>query len=99
MTSLSEDPVIQQHRAQIAALDRTILEALNQRIHLVKRLKDHKAAQGLGFHDAAQEERVLAALAQANPGPLSEEGLRDIFQLIMTWSKREATGLGAAGSE
>jgi chorismate mutase/prephenate dehydratase len=90
----NHDPIIESHRAQIAALDRQVLAALNQRIHLVKRLKDHKAAHGLGFHDATQETRVLAQLAQANEGPLSEEGLRAIFALILQWSKREAAALG-----
>jgi chorismate mutase/prephenate dehydratase len=87
---LRQDPVIQQHREHIAALDLKILEALNQRIHLVKQLKGHKEAQGLSFHDPAQEARVLTTLCQANPGPLSEEGLRAIFTLILAWAKHDA---------
>ncbi len=91
---MSDDPIIQQHRAQVSELDLAILEALNQRVHLVKQLKDHKASQGLRFYDAAQEDRVIATLSQANPGPLSSEGLSEIFRLIMEWSKREAAALG-----
>ena len=91
---MSQDPIIQQHRAGIAELDRQILEALNARIHLVKRLKEHKEALGLGFHDATQEDRLLSALSQANPGPLSEEGLQAIFKLILAWTKREAATWG-----
>lgn len=90
MAGLSGDPTLQDQRAQIAALDRQILEALNRRIRLVQQLKAHKEARGLGFHDPAQEDRLLAALGEANPGPLSEEGLREIFGLILAWSKREA---------
>lgn len=89
---MSDDPVIQSFRDQIASLDRQILEALNGRIRLVERLRTHKAAQGLGFYDAAQEERVIAQLKQANGGPLSDEGLTELFRLILAWSKREATG-------
>lgn len=99
MSPSSPDPIIESHRAQISALDQQILSALNQRILLVKRLKDHKAAQGLGFHDAAQEARVLAQLAQANEGPLSEAGLQAIFALILQWSKREAAGLGGTRAD
>lgn len=91
---MSDDPIIQQHRAHISALDQRILEALNERVHLVKQLKDHKDTQGLSFYDAAQEDRVIAALSQANPGPLSSEGLSEIFRLILAWSKREAAALG-----
>jgi len=90
---LIPDPTLKAHRERIAGIDRAILEALNARINLVKALKDHKEAQGIGFHDPAQEERVYAALCQANPGPLSEEGLREVFGLIVEWSKREAARL------
>jgi len=95
----NRDPVIQSHRAQIAANDLEILQALNARIDLVKRLKDYKATQGLDFLDAAQEERVLAELGQANAGPMSAEGLREIYGFILDWTKREAARLGATNTE
>lgn len=91
---MSEDPIIQSCREQIAGLDRQILEALNNRIQLVERLRIHKAAQGLSFHDAAQEDRLIARLNQANPGPLSEEGLAELFRFILDWTKREVARLG-----
>ncbi len=87
------DPGIQDYRERISALDLGILEALNRRVDLVKRLKDLKEARGLAFHDPAQEERLMAALVEANQGPLSDEGLREIFGLILTWAKRDAAGL------
>jgi len=87
----NQDPIIQAHRAQIAELDLRILETLNVRIDLVKRLKQHKEAQGLGFFDAAQEDRLLAALRQANRGPLSDEGLEAIFRLILDWTRHTAS--------
>lgn len=92
---MSDDPVIQRHRAQIAELDLRILEALNQRIRLVKQLKDYKETQGLSFYDGAQEERVLSDLRQANRGPLSDEGLTETFKLLLTWSKHDAAALGS----
>jgi chorismate mutase len=93
VTGSACDPVIQQHRAQIATNDLTILRALNARIDLVKRLKDYKATQGLDFLDAAQEERVLAELGQANAGPISDAGLREIYGFILDWTKREVARL------
>lgn len=91
---VSDDPVIRAYREQIAGVDRGILDALNERIRLVERLKEHKEERGLGFRDPAQEERLLAALRQANRGPLSEQGLREIFGLILEWTKRDAAGQG-----
>ena len=70
-----------------------ILEALNKRVKLVKSLKDYKEAQGLSFYDAAQEDWVITYLCRANRGPLSNEGLREIYQLILQVAKREAAAL------
>lgn len=92
MAPTNPDRVIQTHRAQIAELDQRVLEALNARIGLVQRLRTHKEAQGLAFRDAAQEARLLAALRQANPGPLPDEGLEAIFRLILDWTRRAASG-------
>ena len=88
MAPSSDDPVIREYREQIAGLDRQVLAALNARIDLVRRLKAHKEAQGLGFHDPDQEARLLADLVRANPGPLSEAGLRAVFGLILDQVKQ-----------
>lgn len=96
VATLSHDPVVQTFRAQISELDLQILAALNARIGLVQRLKDHKATLGLDFYDAAQEDRLIASLRQANRGPLPDDGLADIFRLILAWTKR-AAGPGQAG--
>jgi chorismate mutase len=90
------DHAIQVHRAQIAAQDLKILEALNTRIDLVKRLRAFKETQGLPFHDAAQEDRLLAALREANQGPLPDEGVEEVFRLILAWTKRATAGSEAA---
>jgi chorismate mutase/prephenate dehydratase len=88
------DPVIKHYREQISDNDVKILEALNKRIKLVKALKDYKEAQGLSFYDAAQEDWVITYLCRANRGPLSNEGLREVYQLILQVAKREAAALG-----
>ena len=93
MAGTSNDPVIKQYREQISDNDGKILEALNKRIKLVKSLKDYKEAQGLSFYDAAQEDWVITYLARANRGPLSNEGLREVYQLILQVAKREAAAL------
>jgi chorismate mutase len=89
----TNDPVIKQYREQISDNDVKILEALNKRIKLVKTLKDYKEAQGLSFYDAAQEDWVITYLCRANRGPLSNEGLREVYELILQVAKREAAAL------
>jgi chorismate mutase len=57
----------------------------------VRRLKQHKAAAGLDFVDRAQEERLVNRLAEANPGPLSDDGLRALYQSLLELVKRETS--------
>lgn len=83
------DPVVRELREQITEADRAILATVNRRIELVRELREHKAAQGWDFLDQDREERLVAALAEANTGPLSEPGLRELFADLLTLTKRE----------
>lgn len=85
----SQDPVVRDFRDRIAAVDQQLLDAVNRRVELVRQLKEHKAATGLGFVDLAQEERLIDRLVEANPGPLSEDGLRALYQSLLELVKRE----------
>ena len=84
-----KDPILRDFRAQIAATDVELIAAVNRRVELVRRLKEHKAANGLDFVDRAQEERLVDRLAEANQGPLSEDGLRVLYQAVLELVKRE----------
>jgi chorismate mutase len=86
---MAGDPEIGELRAQIAELDRTIVDAVNARLQLVERLKAHKEAHGISFLDVRQERKVLRDLAGYNPGPLSEKGLRELVGEILDLMKRE----------
>jgi chorismate mutase len=94
VTNANTDPVIRNYREKISDNDLKILEALNKRLALVKSLKDYKESQGLSFYDAAQEDWVVTYLCRANRGPLSNEGLREVYTLILQTIKREAAALG-----
>jgi chorismate mutase len=59
----------------------------------VRSLKEYKESQGLSFHDTAQEEWIVTFLSRANRGPMSHEGLADIYALILAVVKREVLGL------
>jgi chorismate mutase len=90
MGDVDSDPVVRELREQIAATDSELLGAANRRVELVRRLKEHKAAQGFDFVDRAQEERLVERLAEENPGPLSEESLRQLYRTLLELTKREA---------
>ncbi len=95
MSAPTTDPVIKQYREQISDNDLKILEALNKRVKLVKNLKAYKDAHGVSFYDPAQEDWVVTYLSRANRGPLSDEGLREIYALILQVVKREAAAADA----
>jgi chorismate mutase len=89
MPERNDDPLIQQLREQISDADRTIVEAINARLKLVARLKAYKESRGISFVDPEREEWMLNYLTRANRGPLSPEGLREIFAELLALTKRE----------
>ena len=88
-TPQNDDPVIRQFREQISDTDRAIVDAVNRRLRLVAQVKAYKESRGLGFVDPEREEWMLQYLIRANRGPLSAEGLRELFGTILDLSKRE----------
>ena len=85
---MSDDP-IRRLREQIAERDRSVLEAVNARLRLVAELKRQKEVEGVDFVDPDQEQRLLQALERANAGPLSDDGVRQLFGEILALTKRE----------
>jgi chorismate mutase len=86
---VSDDPTVEGFRAELAAQDRTILDAVNARLRLVAELKRYKEDTGLAFVDPEQERRLLDRLAAENDGPLSEDGVRRLFTELLALTKRE----------
>ncbi len=92
------DPTVTRLRAEITELDRAVLDAVNRRLELVAALRRHKEEVGLPFLDPDRERRLLDDLASANPGPLSEEGVRELFAGILDLTKRELAGRDGAAA-
>src|SRR4051812_10664316 len=88
-TVTENDPLIRQLREQISDNDRAIVEAINARLKLVARLKGYKESRGLSFVDPDREQWMLQYLARANRGPLSSDGLQELFEQILALTKRE----------
>ena len=85
------DPLMKELRQQLSDNDVRIVEAVNTRLELVARLKTVKEELGLSFLDPAREEWLLQHLAQANRGPLSPEGLRELYTELLDLTKREVS--------
>jgi chorismate mutase len=83
------DPRVQELRERISANDLALLGCVNERLRLVRELRQVKAERGFTFVDRGREERILTLLAEANGGPLSETGLREFFGSLLELTKRE----------
>jgi chorismate mutase len=99
VTEADRDPVVRQLREQISDNDLAIVNAINRRLRLVQRLRDYKAARGWEFVDQAREDWMLAYVTRANAGPLSTEGLRQIYEELLDLTKREVAGRDAEEAE
>jgi chorismate mutase len=84
---------IAEYRRRIAEADATLVAAANRRIELVAELKRLKERHGISFVDPDQERRLVDALAASNPGPLSEEGLRELAATLLAVTKRDVARL------
>ncbi|HEX4747696.1 MAG TPA: chorismate mutase [Gaiellaceae bacterium] len=83
------DPTVQELREEIAAIDRAILSDVNARIDLVARIREYKAENGIPFVDPDRERKLIDALTAANAGPLSADGVRELYTYLLDLSKRE----------
>ena len=92
------DRVLNELRTEIDRLDGEIFAALNRRLELVARLKRYKDEHGISFVDPDRERRMIDERVQANPGPLSDEGLRAFYVELLALIKRELRGYSSSGS-
>ena len=83
------DPTVLRLRGEISEVDRAILAVVNARIELVAQLKRHKDAVGLPFLDSDRERRLIEELDEKNGGPLSAEGLEELYTYLLDLTKRE----------
>jgi chorismate mutase len=86
------DPTVQRLREEISEVDRAILDVVNARLELVARIRRHKAEVGLPFVDQNRERALIEALESLNAGPLSAEGVRELYAYLLDLTKREIDG-------
>ena len=87
--SASADPFVRDLRREISDVDSALVELVNKRLRLVAKLKRYKDEHGIGFVDLAREEWMLQYLQRANTGPLSAEGLSELYHAVLDLTKSE----------
>jgi chorismate mutase len=85
----TRDHVIDRLRDEIADVDRRLVATINARLALVKRMRKYKEERGIPLLDPAREEWMLQYLKRANTGPLSSEGLADLYIHVHALTKEE----------
>jgi chorismate mutase/prephenate dehydratase len=90
-TVTTQDEFVTRVRRDISDLDSALVELVNKRLQLVARLKRYKEEHGIGFVDLAREEWMLQYLHRLNRGPLSDEGLSELYHELLDLMKREVS--------
>jgi chorismate mutase / prephenate dehydratase len=81
-----------EYRDQISAADRELLAAINRRVELVRALHEYKRAEGIPLIDPAREEQLIVELQAANAGPLSDQGVAELFRHVLDLTRKEIHG-------
>ena len=83
MTQAEAQGLLAECRRKIDALDLELRELLNRRAGIVDDVVRAKEALAMPVYEAAREEDVVRKVTTGNPGPLSDQAFRHIFETIM----------------
>jgi len=73
-------------RGKIDAVDRRILEALNERAGYALEVGEVKMRAGANFYIPSREDDLVRKLRELNPGPFPAEGIRPVWKEIISAS-------------
>src|SRR6478752_3640170 len=74
---------LKNRRDEINAIDTEILELLNRRAEIALWVGAMKSDNDASLCDHGREREVLDRLARENGGPLDEQSVRNIFQVVI----------------
>ena len=83
MTQAEAQALLADCRRKIDAIDVELRDLLNRRAGIVEEVVRAKESLGMPIYEAAREEEVVRRATTANPGPLSDQAFRHIFETIM----------------
>jgi chorismate mutase/prephenate dehydratase len=73
-----------EHRQSIDAIDKKIVELLNERTRHVLGIGSIKMRQGQEIYAPHRERAVLQKICKLNQGPITDDGLRAIYREVMS---------------
>jgi chorismate mutase len=85
-------------RGRIDEIDRALLHAVNERLRIVEEIWRLKGELGVATLDPERERQLVEALAEANHGPLSRQGVEELAEAVLALTKREQARRAAAGT-
>ncbi len=74
---------IEKHREQIDAIDKQLVNLLNERAGHSLDIRALKPDAHMGLYDPKREEEIFAKLTSYNEGPLYNENLVEIYRGIL----------------
>ena len=77
------EPIINNPRAEIDAIDTEILRLLNKRAEIALRVGAAKTVVDTSLCDPKRENEVLERLTAENPGPFDAKAIENIFQRVI----------------
>jgi len=83
MTEQEAKAALCENRGRIDVVDRQIVELLNQRTRIVEEIGRIKQAVQMPIYEPKREDQVFENVTSGNPGPLSSQALRRIFERII----------------
>jgi len=82
-----DDPEINEYRKKIDEVDAKILDLINERLLYGQNIGSIKKKMGAKVLDRSRETAIMGRLAAMNKGPLSDNVVQHIFQIIMAASR------------
>jgi len=86
-------------RQQIDGIDRQIVELYEQRMELCRQVGEFKIGAGKKVYDRAREEEKLRAVRAMAHGAFNEQGVEELFEQIMSVSRKLQYQLMARNGE
>ena len=83
----TEEQQISDFRKQIDNLDERIAQSLNERAKIVLAIRELKNRANLPLFDPQREQEILTRMALTNPGPLSDEDLKEIYRNVLYYMR------------
>jgi chorismate mutase len=77
------DKTIDDWRSRIDAIDRKLVELLNERAQCAMEIGQLKRSQGVPVYQPDREREILANVESANSGPLEDTAVRRLFERVI----------------